>query len=343
MLPPYGILGGFKKRSGMRVDKIVVRSETDAFKLIERALKNELDDAFELKFENWPEVSVVLNGKGYEGTITPSLMQGLVELQHGLNRTYAQLARGYASAKNLKDVDREELEFKARVSEGSSIVNIDLADFATKLASEMVGKMDGSQLVLAALGAAALWASQAAYKHYVNAEVKKKELAADADKMVKLSEQETRRMELMAQALSKEPRLAVIEKDASLTSLNLLRGVSDAESINLNGVKLTNDQAWSVVSAKRSASSEIQINGNYRILAVDASRDDEFRIKVKYLPDGREFFAKFRDDSLDQEHLKALQEAEWGKTNVYLSVNATELRGQITTATIISATQQPIP
>lgn len=323
--------------------ELVIRSEKDAFDLIKKALGKELGDDFELRFDNWPHVNVVLKGEEYQSTITPSLMQGLLDLQHGINRTYAQLVYSQPDARSLKDEDKDELEFKAKVEEGSSIVTVDLSGFAQKLAGDLVGKMDSTQLVILAVTGAALWAATTMYKHYVNGEVKKKEAAADADKLVKLSEQETERVQLITQALTKEPRLVPIEKNAAATSLTLLRGVSDAESINLNGVKLTNDEAWSVVSTKRTASSEVQVNGNYRILSVDTSKDDEFRIKVRYLPDGREFWAKFRDDSLDKEHLKALQDAEWGKSTVYLSVNGTELRGQISSATIVSATQQPVP
>ncbi|WP_454710936.1 hypothetical protein [Cupriavidus nantongensis] len=321
----------------------VVNSEKDAFDLLKRALSEQLGDDFYLRFQDWPKVQVTLKGPEYQSTITPSLMQGLLDLQHGINKTYAQLVYDQPNAKSLKEADKEKLEFKAKVEEGSSIVTIDLSDFATNLATALVGKMDSSHIVIFGVVGASLWAAQTMYKHYANMQIKKKEIDADADKLVKLSEQETERLALVTKALAVQPRLAPIQEQAAATSMAMLKGISDADMIDLNGVKLTRDEAREVLATARTTSNEIQINGNYRILSVDTSKDEEFRIKVRFLHDGREFWARFRDDSLDREHVRALQQAEWGKAPVYLSVNATELRGQVTTATIVSAVQQPLP
>ncbi|MCT9114720.1 hypothetical protein N6G02_01115 [Cupriavidus gilardii] len=330
------------EKKEVEVPEVVINSERDAFDLLKKALSEELGPDFFVRFQDWPRVQVTLKGPEYHSTITPSLMQGLLDLQQGINRTYAQLVLDQPNAKNLKEADKQELEFKAKVEEGSSVVTVDLSEFAQKLVTEMVGRMDPSHVVILGVVGATLWAATTMYKHYANAQLKKKEINVDADKLVALSKEETARLELVTRALTVHPRLSAVEQSASATSMSMLKGISDADVINLNGVSLTQDEVRRVLSTARSTSNEIQINGNYRILSVDTSKDDEFRIKVRFLADGREFIAKFRDDSLDGEHVRALQQAEWGKSEVYLSVNATELRGEVTTATIVSATQQPI-
>ena len=323
------------------MQEIVVDSEKAAFDLLKKVLGKELGTDFQPRFQDWPRVEVTLRGPEYHSTITPSLMQGLVELQHGINKTYAQLVYEQPHAR-LKDTDKEALEFKAKVEEGSSVVTVDLSEFAQKLVTDLVGRMDASQIVILGVVGATVWAATTMYKHYANTQVKKKEIDADADKLVRLSKEETARLELVTQALAQQPRLVAVKENAAATSLSMLKGISDAEEIDLNGVELSRADAKRVLAPGRGSSAEIQINGHYRILAVDTSKDDEIRIKVRLLEDGREFWAKFRDDSLDREHLRVLQQAEWGKERVYLSVNASELRGQITAATIISATQLPL-
>ncbi|MEN7529222.1 hypothetical protein [Cupriavidus sp. DL-D2] len=322
--------------------EFVVNSEKDAFDLLKKALGEQLGQDFHLRFQDWPRVQVTLKGDEYHSTITPSLMQGLLDLQHGINKTYAQLVYDQPDARSLKEADKAELEFKAKVEEGSSLVTVDLSDFAQKLVTSLVGKMEPSHIVILGVVGATLWAATTMYKHYANKELKKKELDVEADKLVNLSKEETARLALVTEALAAQPKLAVVQETAASTSMAMLKGISDADLIDLNGVKLTQAEARQVLSTVRRTSNEIQINGNYRILSVDTSKEEEFRIKVRYLGDGREFTAKFRDDSLDREHVRALQQAEWGKSPVYLSVNATELEGQVTTATIISATQQPV-
>ncbi|HWX01451.1 hypothetical protein [Collimonas sp.] len=323
------------------VDRVTVSSEQDAFDLLKRAINDELSDQLVLKFDNWPKLTVTLKGSGYDSTITPSLMQAMIDLQHGINRTYSKLIYDHPDSRHLKDAERQQLEFKAKVEQGSSVVEINLADFAQKLASELVGKMEPSQIVILGVVGASLWAATSMFKHYVSTQAKHKEAEIDADKLIKLSTLETERLSIVTQALQMQPRLVSVEKDAQLTSMSFLKGISDADSIDVNGIKLTNDEVRKVISTSRSESSEIQLNGNYRILSVDTSKEDEIKIKIRHLEKARDFWAKFKDNSLDKEHVRALQDAEWSKTPVYLSVNATELRGEVTTAVIISAKPQP--
>lgn len=321
--------------------QITISNEKDAFAILKKALNDELGDKVILKFENWPVLTVTLKGEDYDSTITPSLMQGIIELQHGINRTYAKLVHDQPDSRHLKDAERQGLEFKASVKSGSSIVEINLGDFAQKIATELFGKMEPSHIVILGVAGAAIWAASSMFKHYVNVQSKNKENEIDADKQLKLSAQETERLAIVTQALQAQPRLASVQKDAQLTSMALLKGISDADSIDINGVKLTNEEAKRVIATVRSESSEIQLNGNYRILSVDTSKEDEIKIKVRFLEKNREFWARFKDNSLDQENVRILQDAEWKKTPVYLSVNASELRGEVTTATIISAKKQP--
>ena len=88
-------------------------------------------------------------------------------------------------------------------------------------------------------------------------------------------------------------------------------------------------------------SEEAQLNGTYTILSTDLRAADYIKLRVRRLQDGKEFLATFQDHSLDRAQIALLQSAEWGRTSVYLSINATILRGEVTTASIISVTPQP--
>jgi len=85
----------------------------------------------------------------------------------------------------------------------------------------------------------------------------------------------------------------------------------------------------------------VQLNGTYLILATDLRQPDEIRLRVRNAKSGREFQAAFRDNSLHQEQIRLLQDAEWNRTKVYLSINARSLRGDITVATVVSVGRQP--
>ena len=82
--------------------KLVVRSEEDAFILLQRALASELaDQPYVLEFENWPILTLRFVGEGYDSTITPHIAGALVELQHAMNRSYARLVRHSGNANVL--------------------------------------------------------------------------------------------------------------------------------------------------------------------------------------------------------------------------------------------------
>lgn len=310
--------------------------------LLKRALEDQLGDNANVVFKDWPKIQITLKGEGYDSTITPSLMEGLLNVQHGVNRTYANLVLDQPDARHLKDAERKELEFKAKVKQGSSIIEVDLSEFAQKLVTDLAGKQAPQKRVIFGIVGASLWAATSMSKAYLNSQAKISTTDVEADQLVPITGEEEEAISAFGKAVASDQRFALVVDDAQSATVSLLRGISDADTIDLNGVLLKNDDARDVVAVRRAAADEIQLNGNYRILNVDTSKDDEIKIKVRYDADGREFWAAFNDNSLDKEHVKALQTAEWSKGKVYLSVNARVLRGQITTAKILSATQQPL-
>ncbi|MFD2271798.1 hypothetical protein ACFS07_13200 [Undibacterium arcticum] len=92
---------------------------------------------------------------------------------------------------------------------------------------------------------------------------------------------------------------------------------------------------------KRSEAQEVQLNGTYLITATDLRHPNEIKLRIKRVSDSKEFMASFLDHSLQQDQIKMLQSAEWDRQPVYLSINAHSLRGEITTATVISVQLQP--
>lgn len=67
--------------------KLTIRSEEEAFALLQKALTNELtDQPYALQFDNWPILTLRFVGEGYNSTITPHIAEALIELQHAMNR-----------------------------------------------------------------------------------------------------------------------------------------------------------------------------------------------------------------------------------------------------------------
>lgn len=326
----------------MAMEKVTISSEEDAFSLIEKALKNELADTpIELKFDNWPMLEIRLQGAGYQSTITAEMAQSLVDLQHAMNRTYARTVRHSSNARKLTDEDRRGIRFKAKVENGSSLIKIDLGPFAEKLALNVVDKMTPELLVITVLGTAATAGGVFAYKAFLKHRSEDKKISVEAEKSIAMSQEETRRLEIFANAVKSAPVLDHVREDFDEARHGIIRGTADAQSMTLSGVTVDSKTAQVVAMTKRSESKPLQLNGNYFIRKADWQIDGEVRLTISHEESNRVFVASFRDDSLKKEQTKIIEDAEWSRCHVYLSVNATELRGEITTATIVDVKAQP--
>lgn len=322
--------------------ELKINSEEDAFEFLQKALRDEISDDVKITFDHWPKITIELESKGYNSTVTPSIMTSLLELQQGLNRTYAKLALD-RNSRHLKDDERKSIEFKAKVEDGCTKITVDLQDYAKQIIEKVGEKMSGKELTIVAVTAIMAWASTTVLKSNFETAASSKAVEIETSRQVKLSAEETARMKIFSEAMHSRPALESIQKDAEQTSVAILKGISDADSMEINGITISKEDAKRLSSNAKAESSQIQINGNYHVLQVNTTEPDEIKIRLLHLDSHREFIAKFKDSSLDKKQVAELQAAEWSrpKSKVYLSVNANELRGNITTATIVSVKTQP--
>lgn len=317
--------------------KLVVRSEEDAFELLRQALASELaDQPYVLEFDHWPVLTLRFVGAGYDSTITPHIAAALVELQHAMNRSYARLVRHAGNANVLTKEERHAIEFKAKVDEGSSVITVDMGEFAQTLSAALVGKMTGTELVITILGIAISGGALLAYKAFLAARSEDKKVDQATAQTVQLSAQETKRMEIFASALSQRPALRASHEDFDNVRHDVLKSVGDADQLDVQGIALSQEQARKIATTPRAKPEEVQLNGNYRIVKLDWSKEDEVRISLFGLDlIRREFIASMRAHNLTQQNIEKLKICEWERKPVYLSINATVLRGEVTTATIV--------
>jgi hypothetical protein len=324
--------------------QIVVEDEKAAFKLLQQAINEELgDQPFELKFSGWPVLSIRLQGKGYDSTITADVAEALVEVQRAVNRAYARAVKGTSNSRTLTDGERRDVQFQAKVKKGSSLIEINLGDFAEKLATAISTKMTPEMVAITVIGVAAIAGGTFAVKAYLNAKSKDKQIESEERAKVAMTKEETRRMEVFADAMTRQPSLRHAAADFDDARTEIMRSAGTANTISVNDVEITAETARVISTASRTESEEVQLNGTYLILATDLRQPDEIRLRVRNAKNGREFQAGFRDNSLHQEQIRLLQDAEWNRTRVYLSINARSLRGDVTVATVISVGRQPNP
>ena len=250
--------------------EIKVSSEADAFRLIEQSLNHELGhQPYKVIFDKWPVLTIKLEGEGYESTITSDMASALVELQHAINRSYARLVHDSSNSRSLTAIERDALKFKAKVEKGSSLIEVNLGEWMEKLSIALVNKMSPEQMIMTVLGVAALGGSVLAYKAYLRHKSEDKKVDAAMQERIALSQEETRRQEILARALTANPTLGYVQEDFDVARTEVLKGVGDADSLTISGVPLDNGTAVAVARAKRAESKQMQLNGNYEIVQVN--------------------------------------------------------------------------
>lgn len=202
--------------------------------------------------------------------------------------------------------------------------------------------MNGDQVTLIIISAMVLFCSHVAIKHYLEnrRQIRSEEINAETQKehlsvMATMSQEETKRMQLMQSIAVKNPIVDNIQKIAYDTTMDVLRGLETAETSDFQGVPLDAERARLLVQNARTRSDEIRLDGKYRIFGVDSSLKSDFKLKVLSLDSHDEFVAQVQEKDLTQEAMSRLQEAEWQRRPIMLHINARELHGEIRKAVIV--------
>lgn len=324
------------------LEETKITSEAEAFAFLQRSLAKDLEStSVNVSFDGWPQITLGLDGKGYDSTITTHVAAALIELQQAVNRTYARALKGVSNSNVLTNEQKRSVEFKAKVEKGSSVITVDLGPFANNLANALVGKMTGTELALTIVGVAVAAGGTVVMRNYIRTRSEEKKLEVETKGRIAMSQEETQRMAIFAQAQAQVPAVRIATEEFDQTRHAMMKAVGDAANVNLQGVKLTNAEAHTLAANPRDRAVDVQLNGNYLIDKLDWTKEGEVRISVRSVDRPLAFTAKLVTAALKQDFKDKLKASEWERKKVYMAVNATQLREEITTATIISVEWPP--
>lgn len=320
------------------IEPVVIRNEKDALELLRAALADELEDQpLAIRFEGWPVVTLKFEGEGYESTITPDIAEALLLLQAAMNRAYARVAHHSTNARSLTDAERRELQLMARVDKGSSLINVDLGKWADALASVVKDKMTGKSIAATVIGVALVGGGTLVAKDFIQAQADAVKVEQETKAKLALSAEETERLKIVTEAMKEVAELKHAAQDFDDARRKALKAGAAASKVTIQGVELTGQEARQISTSPRATSEDVQLNGHYVIQKVDWQQVDEAKVTLASQDGFGTFVAKFRIMTLAEEQKAKLQAAEWGRKPLYMQINGTRLRGEITTATIISA------
>lgn len=319
-----------------------VESEQQAFDLIEEYLTgNAIPEG--VTFTGWPNLTIRLTGEKFNKSLTPSVMKGFVEMQSQINKSYALAKYGIPDVRRLTKEELDALEIEVTVEQGSSLVEVNIDGFLTKLTQELAGKMTGTEIVITVLGAAVIWGGVTAFKRFLEyrKDTRMAEIAKEGDKeslrtMQVMSQEETKRLQVISEMIAKKPLLDNMDRMSYDAKTQMVKSFVRSDTAEIDGVTIDSETAKELVTNARRRSIEMRIDGVYRIEEVNNTDPESFKVKVRRVDSDQRLTCVVQDVFLDESGNKeALQRAEWERKPVHLSINAKHVDGDIKSAVIL--------
>ena len=326
---------------------IIIKNESDAYAILQDIVQDKFDPSTtKVEFDGWPKLHIHLTGKNYEQTITPTMMKSFLELQKGVYRAYCLAKYNSPNVQHLTKDERADLEIKVKVSDGSSNFEIDTQALLIKFIELVGDKMEPVHIVTMAVSLGAMYFGSSSLKTYLDNRkaIREKEITAEEQRaqieVLKFSSaEETKRAEIMASIIKKQPVIKNVELDAHDIQTSMVKSFSSADEAEYQGVTITPEVASELTTNARRKSEEVRLDGNFRIRKVDSSDPTLFRVTIEDTTTKNQIDATVQDSSLTTENKQILQDAEWSRKTVKLEINAKELREQIQNAIIIKVTK----
>ena len=316
-----------------------IKSEDDAWFLLESIRSGELrEEIVHLSFEEWPNINLHISGPKFNGTITGTAMEGFLELQRNLRRSFSQIAYKKSTARNLTDEDRNDIELVVRVEKGSSTYTAAFGPALEKLAAAIGDKMDGQTMAATIISLALLYCGRSIWMKSIEAKAKTKGIDAE----MHLREQETKRWEMMTDILRNDKVLSEVNEDAEASVNALLKVVATGDKASAQGIALDPSMASQLVTSIRGRSKEVRLDGIYKVTSVDNGNTESPRVRLM-ANDGTEFNALYVEDNWTQEQRQLFQDLIWNKQSAYLRVNAKKIREDVVSAAVVGIGEEQQP
>lgn len=325
-------------------EPLIIRNEVDAWEALEAAiLGDKYFDIKKVQFEGWPSWSLDARGRDWHSTVPTRIMPPLLDVQKDINRAFAGVQYGDPNLRRLREEERDSLEVVVKVEKGSSIFTADLSDQLNKIAQVALERMNGTEALITVLGIGLMITSTVMYKAWLASRLKEKELQShtvleskNIESRIQQSQEETRRLGIMQNAIGREPTLQAVNEDTQATANRLLKAARLGDTIAMRGVPMTAEEAHEIAQPERERAKEMEIQGDFRIIGNRTDKGAGFRVTVQRVSDGLQFAADVLAE-LAWDDKQAIQTAEWSKSLVALTVEAEMLRDKITRAVISSA------
>lgn len=315
------------------IDELVIRTEEEAHQALSKALAAEISDTAQVVFDGWPVFRLTISGQDFNGSIPTRIMPPILELQSEIHRIYCRAKYNTEDTRRLRQEERELLELVVIIRPGSTEFIATLADALNEIIKN--ANMSGKEIVTLLVAISFLVAGTVGWKDWLRA----REREHNQEVTVRLSQEETKRLELVTEAIRQRPELEHNKRAIDEFKSDLSKKLKPSDQLAMNGEPvITGVRAAEIVPAPRVSAEDVRIDGEFVIKQVIFPRvfGEKYRFVVARVIDGQQMTVDALPGVLTAEQINVLKEGGFAVRTVLMEINAKSLRGNISSANLVS-------
>jgi hypothetical protein len=324
---------------------ISIDSEAAAWATLEGLLDGSLNpDAIELDFSaaDWAQLHIIFRGHGFQQSLTPTVMKGLIEFQASLYKTVANLLKDDPRGIRLSNEERELFELNFKVSAGSSDLQAPGKDTLLELASKALESMNSGHKLIAILVMAGLYFGTPIAQSLVSNDLEKVRIEAAKEKDQRKDDaiaaalaDSAKKTAILEKALNQSDKIAAIQRDSTEAYKALVKGADEAESVQIQGFEITEERISELNKSTRRRAKKVVFTAAYKIVNVEPKEDSGFVIRLRRTDNGDEITAKITDAIASDRFTRIVSRAEWKKAPINVKISARRFGDEIRDAEVI--------
>lgn len=317
----------------MTIETIRITNDIDAFEALRKAMSEEIGPNTEVVFEGWPVFKLTISGEDFHASIPTRIMPPILELQKEIYRIYTRVRYNTEDTRSLRQEERDQLELVVEIKEGSTEFIAALADALNEIIKST--DMTSQEALILLISIAAMITTAIGWKEWLRA----KERAHGQETTVKLSEEETKRLELVTAAMSRQP--AILENQVALDHFrdDLSRRLKPEDELKVDRQPIIDgERAAEIVPPVRAVAQDIRIDGEFIINEVKFPKSfgGKYRFSATRLVDGKQMLIDAHPDVLSEDQIQILKDGGFMVKRVVMEINAKNLRDTISSASLVS-------
>lgn len=315
------------------IEKISVKNEDDAWELLQKALANEISETAQVTFEGWPIFKLTIEGKDFAGSIPTRIMPPILDLQKEIHRIYCKAKYNTEETNKLRKEEREFLELVVSIKPGSTKFITDLFKALNEIIKN--SDMSGTQILILVISIGTLLTTSVAWKDWLASNERKH----GQEVTTKLSEQETKRLELVTQALTATPELRQNKTAIDNFKSDISKKLKPADQLIIGEDPIINgERAAEIVPSPKEVTIDVRLDGKYAINEVKFPTEygGDYRFSVTRLKDDKSFMVDASPDALTPQQITILKDGGFEIKHVFMGINAKQHRSTVHSARLLS-------